>query len=295
MSYIIEFKKGSGLNPEYASMPLFSDLEYSTNIVGALTQSAIAGDNKPLCEPWFDKASRQLWVDKQVINPKIIADDAEGHTGIEIGDVYWDQLTGATLKIGLNQSLLPAAVTNELITGTEASSVTTEVARYNPHSNTVEAPYSPLNAIYFGDGLTYTVVDGVGVLSCALLDTFVNSASYDPLNYILTISLTTGDTFNIDLASLIDDTHAPAFGKIQTQNSNSTSSYSGNTNTIDATESQEKLIIFGANKWIKAGTAQTTGGGTVFNNVNIGHALSSVEPTTDHLNKKTTVKGLHYK
>lgn len=278
-SSLISLNRGNGANPAYITTSSFPT--YSGNIVSALSSGTV-------CEPWFDKTHKQLWVDKQVLNPKFISDSRPDHTGLEIGNVVWDSTHGATITLGINHSILPTVPSaNELITGTTNGTTYTEIARYNPHSSTVASPNSPLNSIYFGQGLSYSVVNGIGTLSCDILDSFVKEATFTSPNLILKLNRAAvpdgqggyTDTLTVNLGTLLDDTHAPAYGKVQTGNENVATAVTGNTGIIGATIANEKFTLKGGNKWINAAAAPDSATPDS-DYISIGHSLSGVTAGT---------------
>lgn len=292
---LINFRKGQGLFGDYlTSLPA-----YSTNIVNNFAPNSILGAPSVM-EPWVDLTHKQLWVNNQVINPKIKA--ASG-SRIVVNSLFWDTNDGAVMTIDFNESGLvpPAPDFYQLMTGTYTmnnNGTPNDTSDDFPvYSNSI--PYLPssafastnprLSAIYFGEGLSYVteqITDSngtrtIGRVKCNLADGFLEDVNYNPTTHIMTFIWNTATGLSpqpVDLTDLIDP-ETPSYGTINLYNNpNTTTDVPSGASSMSAAVPGDAYTLNAYNKWIKA---QVTQSGTQGNDIlSIGHTLSGVTAGT---------------
>lgn len=269
---LINFKRGEGFNTGYlTSLP-----PYSTNIVSAFSPNADPTLG-PVMEPWVDVTHKQLWVNSQVINPKIVSISPR----LGVSNVNWNNNTyGAYIELSFDDSGLtpPTITSNPLTTGTYTLSgstpVDTDVADYDPLSLTT----SELNAIYFGNGISYVVdpITKIGRVSCAFEDSFLDSVSLIN-DYTLHFVWNTGSshpTTDVDLSSIIPMQSASYGSFITVNNPTDRTDINGNNTLVSAVVPGDSIKIEGQNTWIRIQGTQGQTQGT--DGIEISHKLSGV-------------------
>lgn len=292
---LINFRKGQGLFGDYlTSLPA-----YSTNIVNNFAPNSILGA-PPVMEPWVDLTHKQLWVNNQVINPKIKA--ASG-SRIVVNSLFWDTNDGAVMTIDFNESGLvpPAPDFYQLMTGTYTmnnNGTQNDTSDDFPvYSDSI--PYLPssaftttnprLSAIYFGEGLSYVteqITDSTGTrtigrVKCNLADGFLEDVNYNPTTHIMTFIWNTATGLSpqdVDLTDLIDP-ETPSYGTINLSNSPSvTTDVPSGDPSISASVPGDAYIFKAHNKWLNIQGTQSGSQGADM--VAIGHTLSPIASST---------------
>lgn len=292
---LINFRRGRGLFSDYlASLP-----SYSTNIVNGFKPN----DNPlldPIMEPWVDLDHKQLWVNTQVINPKI---KAANQSRITVSNVTWSSTDGAVITLDFNEdNLIPQQPDfYQLMTGTYTmnnnGTPNDPSDDFPVYSNSI--PYLPssaftttnprLSAIYFGEGLSYVteqITDSngtrtIGRVKCNLADGFLEDVNYNTTTHIMTFTWNTATGLvpqDVNLVDLIDP-ETPSYGTINlTNNPNTTTDVPSGDSSMSAAVPGDAYTLNAWNKWIKA---QVTQSGTQGNDIlSIGHTLSGVTAGT---------------
>lgn len=291
-SSLISLKRGDGVFSDYVNTLSFPT--YVTNIVSALSSVS------PICEPWFDKTHKQLWVDKQVINPKLVAG-----SNITLSEVRWDPTDGAYMTITANIPTPDQVTGHDLVFGTYVANTSPTP---NTYSNT--ATYHPLtatgsvNGIYIGSGLQYTWDSSTGYLHLDTNDKDWFLDSVTPTGTILTFHWNTAsgksDTV-IDFAGYVD----PSYRDIYIDNSSAATAVTGSAagTHISAYSSLDMFKLKGGNKWINVRGSSVSPDATgtysptdAMDTIELGHKLSTFSPTSDtsSANAKQTTDVLSY-
>jgi hypothetical protein len=236
-------------------------------------------------EPWIDSLHKQLWVNSQVINPKI---KAAQQSRIMVSNVSWSSTDGAVMTIDFDDSGLTPdpVVSNPLVTGTftNVNNTITDSAlgSYNP----INASASSLNSLYFGNGFTYTIdpITKVGRVSCDFADGFLDHVDYNSSTHVLTFywnSPTQLQPQDVDLSDLIDTlVETPSYGTFITNNhpNQDSTALAGNNVAVTAATPGDSIKIEGQNTWIRVqGTQQSAQGG---DSIELSHKLSGITAGT---------------